>query len=264
MSLPPALNAMVKKRLPILHKFLKQSLRRSKLPVPKMLLGRLVWTHSRLLNTTLTEPHVLRWIVEGLRPGNIFFDVGAHQGWMSMVAARRVGHKGRVAAFEPSPPLVEFLSYHKRMNRLSQISIVPKAVSYRDEASTPFHLVGDGNSFMNSLSGIDIPEISQRDKSVIEIETITLDIYSRESGLVPHLIKIDTEGSELWVCEGAKHLLARHHPALIIATHPLWLPRGQTIEELFRLLNGLGYRIADSVISRYGETDFGDYLCVAD
>jgi FkbM family methyltransferase len=255
---------MVKKRLPILHKFLKQSLRRSKLPVPKMLLGRLVWTHSRLLNTTLTEPHVLRWIVEGLRPGNIFFDVGAHQGWMSMVAARRVGHKGRVAAFEPSPPLVEFLSYHKRMNRLSQISIVPKAVSYRDEASTPFHLVGDGNSFMNSLSGIDIPEISQRDKSVIEIETITLDIYSRESGLVPHLIKIDTEGSELWVCEGAKHLLARHHPALIIATHPLWLPRGQTIEELFRLLNGLGYRIADSVVSRYGETDFGDYLCVAD
>jgi FkbM family methyltransferase len=206
----------------------------------------------------------MRWIADTLRPGDVFFDVGAHQGWMSMVAARRVGHQGRVVAFEPSPPLVEFLFYHKRLNRLSQVDIIPKAVSNRDEAATPFHLVGDGNSFMNSLSDTDITEIPPEDKSVIEIEAVTLDAYSRQSGLIPHLIKIDTEGSELWVCEGARHLLAQHHPALIIATHPSWLPKGQTIEELFGLLNDLGYRIIDSFISRYKGTDFGDYLCVAD
>ena len=181
-----------------------------------------------------------------------------------MVAARPVGHQGRVAAFEPSPTLVEFLSYHKRMNRLSQVDVIPKAVSNRDEAATPFYLVGDGNSFMNSLAGTNITEISPENKSMIEIEAVTLDVYSRQSGLVPHLIKIDTEGSELWVCEGARHFLAQHHPALIIATHPTWLPTGQTIEDLFGLLNNLGYRIVDSVISRYKETDLGDYLCVAD
>jgi FkbM family methyltransferase len=259
-----ALNSRLRKHFPKLHQFLKQSLARTKLPVPKMLLGRPVWTHSQLLNIRLTEPHVLRWIANGLRPGDVFFDVGAHQGWMSMVAARQIGHTGRVAAFEPSPPLVELLSYHKRMNRLSQIDIIPKAVSNRDEVATPLYLVRNGNSFMNSLSGTMIPEISPQDKSVMEIETITLDMFSRQSGLIPHLIKIDTEGSELWVCEGAKHLLAHNHPALIIATHPLWLPKGQKIEDLFKLLNDLDYRIVDSVIYKYKGTDFGDYLCVAD
>ncbi|MBB5056136.1 FkbM family methyltransferase [Granulicella aggregans] len=253
----------MKRRLPTLHGFLKQSLRQSQLPVPKMLFGRPVWTHPRLLNIRLNEPHVMRWISERLHPGDVFFDVGAHQGWMSMVAARRVGVRGRVAAFEPSPALLESLSFHKRLNRLSQLDIVSKAVSNRDEL-TPFHLVGDGNSFMNSLAGTEITNISPENLSVIEIEAITLDTYSRQSGLVPHLIKIDTEGSEMWVCEGARHLLAQHHPALIIATHPPWLPKGQTVEALFDLLNDHGYRIVDSVISRYKQDDFGDYLCIAD
>ncbi|MDE3150099.1 MAG: FkbM family methyltransferase [Acidobacteriota bacterium] len=258
-----AVNLRLKKYLPSVHQFLKRSMARTGLPVPKMLLGWPVWTHLHLLNQRLTEPHILRWIADGLRPGDVFFDVGAHQGWMSMVAARRTGHAGRVVAFEPSPPLVEFLFYHKRVNRLPQIDVIPKAVSNRDEVGRLFHLVGDGNSFMNSLSDTQIPEIRPRAKTVIEIETITLDTFSRLSGLVPHLIKIDTEGAELWVCEGAKHLLAHNHPALIIATHPLWLPEGQKIEDLFRLLNDFGYRIVNSEIYKYDGADFGDYLCVA-
>jgi FkbM family methyltransferase len=249
--------------MPQLHQFLKRSLAQTNLPVPKMLMGRPVWTHARLLRATLTEPHVHRWIANHLHRGEVFFDVGAHQGWMSMVAARKTGRAGRVVAFEPSPACLEFLSFHKRKNGFSQIEIVPKAVSNKDEAGTPFYLVGDGNSYLNSLSG-DIPEISSRDRSVIEIETIALDTFSRQTGLIPDLIKIDTEGAELLVCEGAKHLLTHNHPALIIATHPLWLPPGQTIEELFKLLSDFGYRIVDSEICKYKGIDHGDYFCVAD
>jgi FkbM family methyltransferase len=260
--MPAVLNSRLKKHLPKLHQFLKQTLAQTKLPVPKMLLGRPVWTHAQLLNSTLTEPHVLRWIAEALHPGDVFFDVGAHQGWMSMIAARQTGRTGKVVAFEPSASLVEFLSYHKRMNRLSQLDIVPKAVSNTDGTGIPFFLVGNGNSFMNSLFGTN-PPLPPQGKSLIEIETITLDTFSRQSGLIPQLIKVDTEGAELWVCEGAKHLLATHHPALILATHPLWLPQGQKIEDLFKLLNDFGYRIVDSNIYKYRGADFGDYLCVS-
>src|SRR5690348_10903654 len=102
--MPARLNSRLRNHVPRLHQFLKQSLARTRWPVPKMLLGRPVWAHSQLLNQKPTEPHVLRWIANTLRPGDVFFDIGAHQGWMSMVAARRVGLKGRVVAFEPSPP----------------------------------------------------------------------------------------------------------------------------------------------------------------
>src|SRR5690349_8207993 len=45
-----------------------------------------------------------------------FFDVGAHYGWMSLIGAQCVGAAGRVIAFEPAPPLVDILRYHKRVN----------------------------------------------------------------------------------------------------------------------------------------------------
>jgi FkbM family methyltransferase len=262
--MPAALNTLLRKYTPGIHRVLKQGLARTKLPVPKMLHGRPVWTHAELMNRTLTEPHVFRWMSNTLKPGDTFFDVGAHQGWMSLFAARKVGRKGRVASFEPSPPSIEFLGYHKRINKLSQMQIVPAAVTNKDASEVPFYLVGDGNAYMNSLFGTDTPEITPRGKSVIPIHTITLDSYSRQSGLIPKMIKIDAEGAEIWVCEGAKHLLTHHRPALAIAIHPLWLPEGQKMEDMFELLKSYGYRIADSVIYEYNGADFGDYFFLAE
>jgi FkbM family methyltransferase len=195
--MPATFNSLLKKYAPGVHQALKQSLAWSGLPVPKMLLGRPVWTHSRLLNWRLPEPHVLRWIVNGLHPGDIFFDIGAHQGWMSLAASRRTGRKGKVIAFEPSPSLIELLSYHKRVNRLSQIEIVPKAVTNKDADQIAFRLIRGGGSSMNSLTDSGTQELSSQDASVIQVESITLDTFSRQTGLVPSMIKIDAEGAEL-------------------------------------------------------------------
>jgi len=259
-----AVNSGLKRYVPGLHRLVKRGAQRTGLPLPKLLWGRPVWTHLQLWNQVVWGDSVLRWITEYLKPGDVFFDVGAHNGWMSMVAARRTGRNGRVVAFEPSPPSVDFLQYHKRVNRLTQMEIVPKAVTRADAAMTPFTLVGHGDAVMNSLVEIEEVKNDPRGSTVIHVEAITLDSHSQQTGLVPAMIKIDTEGAELWVCEGARRLLAENRPTLIIATHPPWLPEGQKIEDLFALLSGYGYRIAASEIMRYKETDFGDYLCIAE
>jgi FkbM family methyltransferase len=259
-----SVNSGLRRYTPSLHRLLQHGAENAALPFPRMLHGRPVWTHFRLRNQIIWGDSVLRWITRGLRPGDIFFDVGAHQGWMSMVAARRTGRSGRVVAFEPSPPSVDFLRFHKRMNHISQMEIVPKAVTRTDAAATPFILVGDGNAVMNSLVGLEEVKDSPRGTSVINVEAESLDTYSQQTGLVPAMIKIDTEGAELWVCEGAARLLAKSRPMLIIATHPAWLPEGQKIEDLFALLSSYGYRVVASEVIRYKETDFGDYLCIAD
>jgi FkbM family methyltransferase len=259
-----AVNSGLKRYTPGLHQLLKHSARRTGLPFPKMLWGRLVWTHFQLRDRVIWGDCVLRWITEYLKPGDVFFDVGAHHGWMSMVAARRTGRSGRVVAFEPSPSSVDFLQYHKRMNRLTQMEIVPKAVTRADAAATPFILVGSGDAVMNSLVEIEEVKSDPRGSAAIQVEAVALDSYSQQTGLVPSMIKIDAEGAEFWVCEGARHLLAESRPALIIATHPTWLPEGQKIEDLFALLSGYGYRIIASDTLRYKETDFGDYLCIAE
>lgn len=259
-----AINTGLKKFAPGLHSLLKRGIRQSQLPLPKMLWGGTVWTHSRLWNHVLVDESVLHWITEYLKPGDVFFDIGAHHGWLSIAAARRTGPMGKVVAFEPSPVSVEFLSFHKRVNRLVQMEIVPKAVTKMDCSSIPFILEGDGDSVMNSLVEIDEVKSGLRGRTVISVEATTLDSYSELAGLVPRMIKIDTEGSEIWVCEGAKKLLAESRPALIIATHPAWLPIGQKIEDLFVLLNSLGYRVVACDSLQYTKGDFRDYLFLAE
>lgn len=259
-----AVNSSLRRHAPGFHRLLKQGAQFTGLPVPKMLCGRPVWTHFQLWNRVVWGDTVLRWIVERLKPGDVFFDVGAHHGWMSMVAARKTGPKGRVVAFEPSPSSVDFLRYHKRVNGITQLEIVPKAVSKEDAAAAPFILIGNGDAVMNSLVELEEVKSDPRGSSVIPVEAVSLDSYTQQTGLVPAMIKIDTEGAELWVCEGARRVLAEDRPALIIATHPAWLPEGQKIEDLFAMLTSYGYRIVASETMRYRETDFGDYLCIAE
>ena len=258
------LNLRLKQYAPKLQSRVKRCIDGAEVPLPKLLWGRTMWTHSKLWNHVIWDEAVLRWITEVLQPGDVFFDVGAHQGWLSMAAAWKTGRQGKVVAFEPSPALIHFLRYHKRMNRLTQMEIIPKAVADMDLASTKFILEGDGDSVMNSLIEIDAVKTGPRGAAVIPVEAITLDSYSQQTGLVPNLIKIDTEGAELWVCQGARHLLAHSRPALIIATHPAWLPKGQKIEDLFALLHEYGYRVVQSDALQYQTADFRDYLFLAE
>jgi FkbM family methyltransferase len=258
-----SVNARLKKLAPKVQGMLKRAVLDAGIPFPKPVFGKLLWIHPRLLNKRITEPHVIRWLMKYLRPGDVCFDVGGHEGWMGMLAAKQVGPRGRVVVFEPSPPLVEMLAYHKRVNRMPQMKVIGKAVSHAEASQVPFHLIADGYSSMNSLLESDVPEIQSRRTSTVDVDVTTLDEFSSQSGLVPQVLKIDTEGSELSICYGARELLDRHRPVLIIATHPPWLPEGQRIEDLFDLLSGLGYRIVDSVVQVYEGADFGDYLCIA-
>ncbi|HXY06586.1 MAG TPA: FkbM family methyltransferase [Terriglobales bacterium] len=227
-------------------------------------MGDLVWMDPRLLTAEPTEPHVLRWIRESLKPGDTFFDVGAHQGWMSLVAAKRVGRRGKVVAFEPSPALGGILKYHQRVNRMPQLEVVAKAVADVCVASVPFHLVDGGNSYLNSLVGPVGPDVAGDRRSCIQVETVTLDTFWGESGREPTVIKIDVEGAELSVLRGAEALLQACHATLIVAVHPTWMPQGQKAEHLFALLRKHGYRISDRKVVRYEGSDFGDYLCMRD
>ena len=170
---------LLKIHAPRLHASLKLAFLRAQLPVPKLLRGRLVFVAPQLFGSRPTELHVLKWIDERLRPGDTFYDIGAHYGWMSLLACRRVGAKGMVIAFEPSPPLVKFLLGNKKANRFSQLRIVPKAVADSVGRAAPFYLKDEGDSFLNTL----VPRLEQNpanlsfNKSTMPVETTTLDVF---------------------------------------------------------------------------------------
>jgi FkbM family methyltransferase len=210
------------------------------------------------------EPHVRNWLVEQLGPGQVFFDVGAHHGWMSMWALPLVGEEGAVHSFEPSPSNVAILEWHRRTNRFGEWTIVPKAVSNEDADARRLYLIDSGDSPMNSLTaGVPgTPLMDGRDITPHPISTVTLDTYCAEAGARPDVVKIDVEGAELMVLQGAKKLLSESHPTLIVAVHPYWLPKGQSPAHILEFVTSHGYSVLDSTGHPARALANGEFLCL--
>src|SRR5207302_7866683 len=74
------------------------------------------------------EPEVQNALQQCLRPGMIFYDIGANIGFFSLLAARIVGKDGRVVAFEADPEIAARLREHVTRNNFPAISVEEKAV----------------------------------------------------------------------------------------------------------------------------------------
>jgi len=160
------------------------------------------------------EAPVEQVLLPNLRPGTVFYDVGAHIGVFSLIAARNLGVQGSVFAFEPDPSNVRRIKEHVARNRLDAIRIIPKAVS-----STDGRLRFQRASFHSSMNrGVLVEDASIAEGATIEVESITLDAVAREHAL-PSLIKIDVEGSEAAVLQGSEGIFRSAKPRLVCEIH---------------------------------------------
>jgi len=210
------------------------------------------------------EPHVRKWVAEQLNPGSVFFDVGAHHGWVSMWALTLNGEKRAVYSFEPSPANLSILNLHKKINSFSNWTIIPKAVCDEAVEDREFFLIDSGDSPMNSLTnGIPGTKLMEgREINEISIQTVTLDSFCREVDVKPNLVKIDVEGAELLVLYGAKNLMSESFPTIILSVHPYWLPHDQSLHQIVEWIEGFGYTIFDSSDHRVTSLQSGEYLCL--
>lgn len=68
-------------------------------------------------------------VAQSIQPGDVVFDVGAHVGYYTLLAAIHTGPKGKVYAFEPVPRNLAFLRKHLALNRIGNAEVVEAAVS---------------------------------------------------------------------------------------------------------------------------------------
>jgi predicted methyltransferase len=74
------------------------------------------------------EPEVQEALLQHLRPGMTFYDIGANIGFFSLLAARLVGKEGCVVAFQADPEIAARLREHAERNSLGWITVEEKAV----------------------------------------------------------------------------------------------------------------------------------------
>src|SRR5262249_42390081 len=133
-------------------------------------------------------------------------DVGAHRGIYAHVLARRAKH---VHAFEPHPLLSSYL------NRVMPAKVTVHPIALSSTAGAVTFRIPRGGSYLGLGQGTlePLPIFHAQAVSEIEVRCSTLD---REVNERVGFIKIDVEGHELSVLEGARAILRRDHPALMV------------------------------------------------
>jgi FkbM family methyltransferase len=145
-----------------------------------------------------------------LRPGDVFWDIGANIGYYTLMGAACVGPEGRVVAFEPFPPAWERLQRNVHLNSFGQITCVNAAVS---------SAAGNASLFFerNIPDGVASLAAGESQKSSVACTTLTLDGFVSEfDERLPTLVKADVEGSERADLMGAVQILSSRRPTMLL------------------------------------------------
>jgi FkbM family methyltransferase len=174
---------------------------------------------NRCVKIFIKEPGTVDWIDKNVKPGDIFYDIGANIGVFTILAASRTGKEGRVYAFEPHGANFARLIDNITANNLQQV-VFPNNFALNDkEGFFPFHYksgeVGTSDSQLSVSSDVTKDE---NETLISELKYATTVDHLIASGdlKAPNHIKIDVDGNELLILEGMSTLLSgRHHPKTI-------------------------------------------------
>ena len=151
------------------------------------------------------EPALQR-LYRFIKPGMTIIDIGANIGAITLNLAKRVGVKGKVYSFEPSPYNYRKALNNIRLNNFSNIKLINQGLG--DKKSTAcLYNVNLNNRGMQRLLG-ENSEISSYDNTEVEIDTLDRSMQLFEIP-PPSLIKIDVEGYEFKVLQGALETLKK-------------------------------------------------------
>lgn len=163
----------------------------------------------------LYEPILQQVLAEHLREGGTFYDVGAHIGFFSLIAARLVGQRGAVFAFEADPQNAARIEQHAARGGFAHLQVQPQAV-WSESAILHFQRASGASS--RNTGSVVKTSAGQGATEIIEVKAVTLDEFTRGQR-PPTLIKVDVEGGEADVLRGADRLFSTAQPSLICEIH---------------------------------------------
>jgi FkbM family methyltransferase len=172
-----------------------------------------------------------------IHPGDTVVDIGAHIGYYTLIAAKQVGNKGLVYAFEPDPRNFALLKENINANGYRNVVLVNKAVSDTS---------GNGQLYLNSENTGDHRIFNaDPDRQAIKIAITTLDEFFKDKEKRINIIKMDIQGSELRTLRGARKLITQNKSIIVMSE--FW-PRAITLSgdrprDYLRLLRHLGFRL---------------------
>jgi len=180
------------------------------------------------------EGDVHDFILNKLKQGDIFVDVGANVGYYTILASKLVGVNGKVFAIEPVPQTLKVLRFNIKLNGLKNVIVVDKAgwhTRTKLKLKIPMNEFGLSSSFRSG--GLEV-----------NVDAIPLDeVLNCTNRLEIKLIKLDVEGAEYEVLKGSIETLK--HTKFVI------LELSRRTEACLRLLQAYGFKCKKMKFTNY-------------
>ena len=178
------------------------------------------------------------WHLRRILPADaLIIDIGSNFGYYAIYLTNALGPKARAIAFEPLPDNFARLSRNIELNGLSaRVTAVRMGLSNRPGTACMKMRSGNSGSAQIRTDG----------SGDVTIELATLDMLWDD--LVGHdatadFVKIDVEGFEVATLTGARAILEKSHPIVLLEVDPPRLAEaGSSAGELQRFFDSLGYR----------------------
>ncbi len=180
------------------------------------------------------EPYETQLILRQARVGDVVVDVGANIGYYTVLLADKIGKSGKVYAFEPDKTNFEILKKNIEVNDLKNVVAINAAVG-KTEGKLKLHRseenFGDHKLYETHPPCGHPPLKKGGQKNLDEelVKIIKLDKYFKEGPSFAKasegrrkidLLKIDTQGWEPEVIEGAKELIRKNKPVMFLEYSP--------------------------------------------
>jgi FkbM family methyltransferase len=189
------------------------------------------------------ERTTIREWVRKLKTASVVFDIGSNTGIFSLLSCFADDQSRQIVAFEPTFRACARVYENLNVNgMIDRVKVEKVALSNQAGTVNFSHFenatrISSGASYVEGVSHFDV---CYRELC----ECTTLDAYVANSGLIPDLIKIDVEGAEVDVMEGARELIARKATSFIIEVVP------QTAEQVTAYFDGYKVMLLDDHLNR--------------
>ena len=184
-----------------------------------------------------------QFVTKFLKPGMVFFDIGANFGQYTLLGAKCVGATGEVHSFEPSNRMFTELTFNVSLNGFSDNCILNNVALSNKEGIARLSKYENGCEVYGSLGN----QNRLSDSSILayeEVKTVTIDSYTQRYN-IDHVdfIKMDIEGAELLAIQGANQLLSRlDSPTIVLEMADINTDGfGYKAIEIWDYLENLGY-----------------------
>ena len=173
------------------------------------------WFHGRR-----REAETMNAFRKLVREGDTVVEVGGHVGYVALYLASLVREKGHVYVFEPGPNNLPYI--RRNVGSKASITLVEKGVGNENAVRTFYveDLSGQNCSFVKDLPvlrrNMENAFVSRVGLREVSVQMVTLDAFCEERGIRPDLLKIDAEGFEAEIVNGAERLLSTTRPIAMI------------------------------------------------